>query len=57
MEILTDMSENKTDLLVNVEIEPAVQGLDLNKDAKIIKIGSQQICDTNLEGKSRTVTS
>ena len=48
------MNDQKTDLLVDVDIEPTpVQSVELNKDAKNVKTSLQQqtICDISLEGK------
>jgi len=47
------MNDQKTDLLVDVDIEPTpVQSVELNKDAKNVKTSLQQqtICDLSLEG-------
>ena len=45
------MNDQKTDLLVDVDIEPTP--VELNKDAKNVKTSLQQqtICDISLEGK------
>ena len=43
------MSDQKTDLLVDVEIEPSL--LDLNKDAKNKRTSHNQTNDTHIEGK------
>ena len=48
------MNDQKTDLLVDVDIEPTpVQSVELNKDAKNVKTSLQQqtICDLSLEGR------
>ena len=48
------MNDQKTDLLVDVDIEPTpVLSVELNKDAKNVKTNLQQqtICDISLEGK------
>ena len=48
------MNDQKTDLLVDVDIEPTpVQSVELNKDAKNVKTSLQQqtICDISLEGR------
>jgi len=47
------MNDQKTDLLVDVDIEPTpVLSVELNKDAKNVKTNLQQqtTCDTSLEG-------
>ena len=46
------MNDQKTDLLVDVDIEPTP--VELNKDAKNVKTSLQQqtICDISLEGKN-----
>ena len=50
------MNDQKTDLLVDVDIEPTpVQSVELDKeDAKNVKTNLQQqtTCDTSLEGKN-----
>ena len=43
------MSDQKTDLLVDVEIEPSL--LDLNKDAKNKRTSHNQTNETHIEGK------
>ena len=45
------MNDQKTDLLVDVDIEPTP--VELNKDVKNVKTSLQQqtICDISLEGK------
>ena len=45
------MNDQKTDLLVDVDIEPTP--VELNKDAKNVKTSLQQqtICDLSLEGR------
>ena len=48
------MNDQKTDLLVDVDIEPTpVLSVELNKDAKNVKTSLQQqtICDLSLEGR------
>ena len=46
------MNDQKTDLLVDVDIEPTP--VELNKDAKNVKTNLQQqtTCDTTLEGRN-----
>ena len=49
------MNDQKTDLLVDVDIEPTpVLSVELNKDAKNVKTNLQQqtTCDTSLEGRN-----
>ena len=48
------MNDQKTDLLVDVDIEPTpVLSVELNKDAKNVKTSLQQqtICDISIEGR------